>query len=118
MSDLGLLSIDPEAQQILLTGKSLNTSDDIASEALKRFHEEVLTLAHSSIRGVPVSERQVSGLTLAVKSQDLPRMKAAIRKFEDEFLAEFGTSEGADTVYQLETALFPLTKTVREGMPQ
>jgi uncharacterized protein (TIGR02147 family) len=118
MSELGLLSIDPETQQILLTGKSLNTSDDVASEALKRFHEEVLALARTSIRAVPVSERQVSGITLAVKAQDLPRMKAFLRKFEDEFMAEFGSAKDTDTVYQLESALFPLTKTVREGVSQ
>jgi uncharacterized protein (TIGR02147 family) len=115
MEELGLIKITQEsALSLVLTEKSLNTTDDVSNEALKRFHEEVLTLAHASVRATPVAERQISGLTLAVKTEDLPRMKAFLRKMEDEFAVEFEAPKEGDQVYQLETALFPLTKFSKE----
>lgn len=118
MSDLGVMAIDPIANRAQLTEKSLNTSDDIASEALKRFHEEALALAREAIRSIPLKERQISGITLAVKAQDVSRMKEFLRNMEDEFCAEFERPAEGDSVYQLHTALFPLTKSSNSGENQ
>lgn len=70
----------------------------------------MLENAKASLRKVPVIERQISGLTIAVSRNDLSDAKEFIRKFENEFINRFGKNDGADAVYQLHTAFFPLTK--------
>ena len=107
--DLKLLKENPNTKKLELSDERLNTSDDIASEAIQRFHEAMLENAKQSIRQVPVEERQVSGITLSLSKEDLPEAKKLIQEFEEKF-AKLLDSKNADTVYQLHTTFFPLIK--------
>ena len=95
-------------------GRGIQTQEDVSQEALKRFHEGALGIAQQAIRSVPVPERQISGLTLAVSSAKVPEMKDFIRRSEDEFIRLFSESTGGDAVYQFQTQLFPLTQQEKE----
>lgn len=95
---------------------NLNTSDDVASEALKQFHEEALDLAKESLRATDPKLREISGLTLTFSTDRLEEAKTMIREFQDQFAAQFGKSEGANHVYQMQTQFFPLTHEINSGV--
>src|SRR3989338_1064134 len=107
LQELKLLKI--ENSELKMTKERLNTSDDVASEAVKRFHEEMIENAKQAVRSVPVLERQISGVTLAVSEEDLPKAKHIIEEFEEKF-SKLINSKNANTVYQLNTQFFPLLK--------
>ncbi len=110
MLRLKLLQRDSEGK-LRLEHRHTNTSDDIASEGLKRFHEQVLDNATKALRTIEPKERQISGVTMAMKKENLVKAKELIRKFEDDFCALIeGEQNEADSVFQLEIAFFPLTK--------
>lgn len=107
---LKLLTRDANSGRLHASTTSLNTSDDVASESLKRYHEGALENARLALRSIPPRERQISGLTLAVRRDQLDDAKKFIREFEDQFIARFACNADAETVYQMETAFFPLVK--------
>src|SRR3989338_2790462 len=112
--DLGLLKLDKKSNRLHISKDRINTSDDIASEALKRFHEGMLENAKSAIRSVKVKERQISGCTLAIAQEDIPEARKFIQQFEEEFIKLFDC-KNADTIYQLNTQFFPLIKQNKGG---
>lgn len=94
---------------------NLNTSDDVASEALKQFHEEALGIAKDSLRTVEPKLREISGLTLTFDVEKIDEAKAMIRDFQDQFAALYGKTENATHVYQMQTQFFPLTHKIETG---
>jgi len=108
---LDLLKIDSEGKLKKSSGH-VDTSNDIASEAIKRFHEQMIGHAKEGLRTIPVEKRDFSGITLALGEKDLPRAKELIRKFQDDFYALLANKneEKKETVYQFNIQLFPLTK--------
>ena len=111
--DLGLLKRN-ELSNITYSEGKINTENDIAQEGLKRFHEQMLNHAQSSIRNVDVTQREIRGSTFTIQSKDLPKAKEWIRNFMNEFADYFNANEG-DDIYQLNFQLFPLTKNQKEG---
>jgi uncharacterized protein (TIGR02147 family) len=111
LQDLGLISATENNQVEQLEGR-LDTTNDVASEAIKRYHEEMLENARSALRSVPPEEREVSSQTLAINSANLSKAKALIREFQDKF-AELLEEEKGDQVYQFQLQLFPLTHRVQ-----
>lgn len=93
----------------------LNTSDDIASEALKQFHEEALSVAKDAVRSVEPSLREISALTLTFDTEKIDEAKAMIREFQDQFAALYGKSDKARCVYQMQMQFFPLTHEIEVG---
>lgn len=89
--------------------KFLKTDDDIASEGLKRFHEAMIEHGRNAIRKIPVNEREIIGLTLAVRRSQIEDAKKLIRNFIEDF-ARLGGHKEADQVCQLNIQFFPLTR--------
>ena len=86
----------------------VTSTHDIPDEGLKRFHEQMLNQAAGALRKVDVTNREISGLTFTIAKKDLPIAKELIRNLYRE-MTQLSRSE-QDSVYQLEVALFPLTK--------
>lgn len=89
--------------------QAIDTTNDVASEAIKRYHEQTLDLAQKSIRTVPIDLREFSSLTIAVNSEALMQAKELIRQFKREFDEIMSLHREKDAVYQLQIQLFPLT---------
>lgn len=85
------------------------TSADVASEAIRRFHSQMMELARISLNTIPLEEREYFSSTFAVKQADLPRAKRLLRKLANEF-ADNLEKKDADRVYQLQVCFFPLTR--------
>ena len=107
--EVGLLQLDNKNQLVQQKGK-VSTSDDIASEALKRFHEGNLDNAKKAIRLFSIDERYIGGTVFAITKSKIGKAKKVIRRFEEEMLHLFESdSTNADEVVCLNIQLFPLT---------
>ncbi len=84
------------------------TSDDVLDLSIRRAHIEDLRLIEKALLDVAIGEREVTSVTIPVKLKDVPRAKAIIRKFLNEF-CDLIESETADDVYRLSIAYYPLT---------
>lgn len=113
LKDLGLIHIDVDNDKTIWTKKDvgLATTDDLRSESIQNYHQNILALTKLALEEVPVELRDFSAITLAVKSTDLPRAKKFLREMEDDFCEKFDVKNNdGDQVYQLNVQLFPITK--------
>lgn len=105
--DLEFIKSDAKKGYIRTT-PSLETSENIGSQALQEAHRESLEIAKEKLESIPVELRDFSSITIAINTQKMPEAKAIIREFQDKIHALL--SKGAtDEVYQLNCQLFPLT---------
>jgi uncharacterized protein (TIGR02147 family) len=85
------------------------TPDGVPSDALKKFHEQILKKAMSAIYTQSVHERNNLTVTMPVASRDIESAKLKIRDFLESFSAELSSSPDCDTVYCFSTQYFNLT---------
>jgi uncharacterized protein (TIGR02147 family) len=71
---------------------------------------ESLELAKGAIDRFPATARNLSTVTFSVPRARYPHYEARIRAFRRELMAEIAKEKGADTVYQLNLQLFPLSQ--------
>lgn len=90
---------------------SVTTSDNISSEAIKRFHIESIAQSQAAVRKFSVKDRFLSAVTLSIKKENLDQAKQLIREFEDRLILLCQEEQG-DMTIQLNTQLFPLTKPI------
>jgi uncharacterized protein (TIGR02147 family) len=84
------------------------TPSGIPSDALKKFHRQLLEKALISIDLQNVEERDLSHMILAVNSKDIPEAKEEIKTFRRKFDARFGAAIKKDEVYCLGIQFFRL----------
>ncbi|MGE3975770.1 MAG: TIGR02147 family protein [Bdellovibrionales bacterium] len=87
----------------------LQTSQDVESEAIKQFHEQMLENAKIALRKTAVNKREFSGLTVTIKKEKINQAKELLRNFVDEF-EKLMIEEKGDAVYQLNMQFFPLAE--------
>ena len=104
----GFLKRDKQGKLHAAEGR-MSTTDDIASEAIKRYHEQMLDNSKEALRGVDVQEREFTGSSLVFKTDHLAEAKKHIREFKQGFSKLFEEDKG-DAVYQIQIQFFPLTK--------
>jgi uncharacterized protein (TIGR02147 family) len=91
------------------SGAVVKTAEDVKDLSIRQLHRRMLHLAAQSLE-LPLDEREVTGLTVALSPSSLPVLKEKIRIFReeiDQFLTKAG---GREEVYQLNLQLFPLTQ--------
>lgn len=108
-----LISISSKGR-VRSTGKNIETPTDIASTALKRSHRQTLEQAIEAIYEVPVNERDITSMTMAIDSKKIPQAKKLIRNFRKK-MAAFLENGPADEVYNLNIQLLPITKRSSRG---
>jgi uncharacterized protein (TIGR02147 family) len=87
--------------------KSIRTTTDIPSKALRKAHLQYLHKAIESLNRHAVEQRDISGITMAIDYKRLPQAKKMIQKFRQQ-LAQFLETDQPDSVYRLNLQLFPL----------
>lgn len=85
------------------------TSSDIPSQAIRKFHRQTIQLALGALEEVPVEERDVTSITVAVDVANLPRAKSLIRKFRRQLSDLLEAGERSE-VYQLNIQLIPVSR--------
>lgn len=106
--DIQLLKRDKKGRLKIVDGR-IDTTTDIASEAIKLYHEQMLTHARDAIRKFSIHEREITSTSLLMSSKNIDKAKVLIRDFRDNF-EKLMEEESGDQVYQIQIQLFPLTK--------
>lgn len=112
MIELGLLYRDAKKRLQIAEGR-IQTTNDIASEAIKRNHEQSLENAKTVVRSVPLQEREFQSESLVFSTKNLDQAKQMIREFREKFSQTFEEEHG-DSVYQIQLQFYPITKTLKE----
>lgn len=112
---LGLL--ESREGRLHRTTRGLTTTNDVPSEALREHQRQNLRLAEASLSRDPVSERELSSITMPIRRDSVPEAKRLIRHFKRR-LARLLDCENPDAVYTLSLQLFPLTPRETTGALQ
>lgn len=89
---------------------SVATPHEVAGLAVHNYHRQMLDRAKDAITGVLASERHLCGVTVAIPTSLVPRLKRELDLFQERLLALCDERAGeAERVYQIELGLFPLS---------
>jgi uncharacterized protein (TIGR02147 family) len=92
-----------------LEGFDVQTSDDVASIAIKKHHEQMLQKTAEAVRAQSVLERELQGVNFAFDPRKTKEAKKMIREFAERFEEKFKPGGGED-VYHLGVQFFRLTR--------
>ncbi len=105
--NLKLLEKD-KAGNLKSTHESLNTPNDIPSEAIKCHQHDMFELAKEALFEQSVENREFQTLTFKVDKKRIPEIKEFIRDFKEELNERFASEYGID-VHQLNIQFFSHT---------
>jgi uncharacterized protein (TIGR02147 family) len=105
---LGLLS--EREGRLYRTEKSLETSSDIPSSAIRSFHKQNIKRAEATLEEVPIDQRDITSIMMPVDKSKLVEAKKMIKNFRLELAAFLRTGEAKDQVYSLNIQLFPQSR--------
>ncbi len=92
----------------------LQTSDDIANQAIRQSHYEDIDLSRRALESVPVEDRDFTALTLAIDKSKLPQAKKLIREFQNELMSFLESGEQTE-VYKICFHVLPLSQPIGIG---
>ncbi len=92
-----------------LTGSNVATSSPVPNVALQKGHRQNILKAIDSLSEDSVDSRDISGITMAISKNKIPKAKKLIQDFRRRMSAYLETGV-KDEVYRLNIQLFPLTK--------
>jgi uncharacterized protein (TIGR02147 family) len=78
--------------------------------AIRNFQKEMLHLAERSLEAHPKEVRDISTLTIAIKSECIPDIQRIIADAREAIRQRIDLDKDPDTIYQLNLQLFPLTQ--------
>jgi uncharacterized protein (TIGR02147 family) len=104
----GLITRD-KAGKLKVSDGLLHTTNDVANEGIKKYHEQMLDNAKKALRLVAIEKREYNAETFVIDEKNLPEAKEFIRDFKSKFVRNFEEKEGSQ-VYQLQIQFFPLTE--------
>ncbi len=105
---IGLLKRD-RSGKLQAADLHVETSSVMGGEAMRRFHEQALENAKTSLRTVEVEGREIIGTSFVMPRKKMAHAKEQLRKFLNEFCDRLEDPSG-DGVFHLELALYPLTR--------
>ncbi len=97
-----------EDSQFRATEAMTFTSSGIPSDGLKKHHEQILEKAKKAVFCQSVEQRDLSAVTIAIRSSEIPRAKEMIKKFRRELTRELEAVPSKDSVYCLAVQFFQL----------
>lgn len=108
LEKLGLLVRD-EAGRLVRGEASLTTGHEVRHVVVPAYHLQMIERAAKAVETVEPDHRDVSSLTVCIRSTTLPDLKAKIRRFREEMLDRCDSDPSPERVYQLCIQLFPLS---------
>lgn len=91
------------------THRSLSTGDH-STLLMREFHKEMIGLAANSLSSVAPEDRDVTSLTLHMSHETLEDVRAILRQCRQSILQRVALDRNADTVFQANFQVFPLTR--------
>lgn len=95
--------------------KDLSTSNEVSSAALRESHRQTLEQALAKLDEVPLEQRDVTSISMAIDVSKIPAAKKMILRFRRS-LSEFLESGHQTEVYNLNVQLLPVTKPAQNGV--
>jgi len=86
----------------------LATPSGIPSDALKKFHQQILRKAEEALYCQSVDERDFAAVVFPLRSADLPWAKQRLKEFRREIMARLEAAPDKDQIYCFSTQLFGL----------
>lgn len=91
--------------------RGVRTTAEVSSNVIRSYNRKMVALAEQSVERFAPSEREVSGMTIALSQTMIDTMKRKIQEFKEELLADVLSDESdPEAVYQLNFQLFPVVK--------
>jgi uncharacterized protein (TIGR02147 family) len=109
--ELNLISVNEEGEY-RQNEAFLTTGPEVQSLAVANFHKSMMKLGTESIDAHSHEKRDITSLTVSIKSDRIVELKALLAKTRRDILKEYCSDNECDTVYQLNMQLFPLSGTV------
>ncbi len=106
---LGLLERDPTGR-LRQRERVVSTGAETAGLHIRNFHNEMMTRASHAMELVPRELRDISSLTLSVRTKDIAEIKRRLVEFRREVVALCDAEQSPELVVQLNLQLFPLTQ--------
>lgn len=91
------------------TSEHVVSSSEIPSEAIRKYHQQILNKASVALEAQAVAEREFSGIGLALDAALIPAIKKEIAEFQDRLIGKYSRGKKRD-VYFMEVAFFKLTQ--------
>ena len=107
MIRLDLIKKNPNGYQ-LLKDYVTTSSGEIPSEAIRKFHRQVMTKAIAALEEQPTTTRDITTLLMPIDSTKIEAAKKSIGKFKKRFCAEMTSGDQLDQVYSLSIQFFSL----------
>lgn len=101
--------IEESGEGFRQSSRPLQSTTDIPSAVIRRFHRQNLQLARDRMESIPVELRDFSSFTFAIEQKKLARAKKIIQEFKAKFTRAMKSSR-ADAVYNLGIQFYPVTK--------
>lgn len=108
LKDLKLLSED-SGRLVTCQEAEISTTDDVASVAIQKNHEENIEKAKKALYAQTLDLREFGNCTLSIQMRDLPKAKVMIREAIKKLNFELDTQNG-DELFQLNVQFFKLTE--------
>jgi uncharacterized protein (TIGR02147 family) len=102
--------------RILKTGKyrptssSTMTPTEVSSDAIKKYHTQILDKAKTALQEQSVEERQYMAGAFSFNSEELAEAKKEVEDFANRFAAKFSKNKTKDSVYTICVQFFRLDK--------
>lgn len=107
---LGMLVSTEDGRWINRSGNNTNADGDITASACRKLQRQVLEMALKALEEVPVTDRDQSSMTLAIKRERMPEAIEKITQFRREFTQFLEQDSERDAVFQLGISFYPLTR--------
>lgn len=95
---------------------SIIADQGIPTEAVKKFHQQILEKAVVALTFQNRDERYGISAAMPVKVKNLDRAKKLLQKFRTDFAKEISDHEGGEEIYSLSLQFFRLTQTNKENV--
>ena len=107
--ELALVERDEEGK-LTRGAPSITTGHEVRSLAVANYHRQMLHRAADSIALVKSEMRDISALTVCIREQTVAELKERIHGFREHLIDRCDRDEDANSVYQVNIQLFPLTQ--------
>jgi uncharacterized protein (TIGR02147 family) len=87
------------------------TPSEIPSDAIRKFHGQILDKAKQALNLQAIGQRDFSALTFSFSRKNIKVAKEELKMFRRDFIKKYVGSEQNDSIYCLAFQLFELTKT-------
>lgn len=86
------------------------TQDGVPSDAIKKYHSQMLDKCKEALYMQELKERDISSLTVSIDKNDMQAAKDFINEFKQEFMKKFSASNNRDGLYNLSIQFINLEK--------